>query len=497
MVDSLSQGLVAPLKSQQQLVDRLLTQIRFSSRLLLITGEAGSGKSTLANCLLERSDFANQALVVVKTEGDETGFRQALLEQLIREPLFNRHDRISDSLFRNLEHSLSPQLIVVDNAHRLTPELLGELQELVRIYPEHYEHTLCVLMFGQPSQELRNLATRWDPEYAIQVVVPALSRSESFALADRLFKRANYQPQVINSAAIDKQIESAQGNPGKIYHVVDHIVTGAAEMSGSEPSRRSYVWVVLLVVLVMAVAGILYQTVSEWNSSESLDPTELVRVPVVLPTQKDKAVLGEAQGPDFVRPKVEPEEEAGALPPAINGAPVSLQSASGANEQRVVVDSDVVNRLMASQENSGQDALDETTQRKIESAATSNPLVVQTNPIVTSNAFAVEPSPKSATPVTLVSTPVTKELMAKNPEHFTLQLGAFSSQASAERYVTVNGPEGSVWIYSFNGASKALHKVIYGDYASREAAKVFQDKLKAQGQDSLLKTFQQVQFELR
>lgn len=511
--------LFAQLSSQQQLTERLLTQIRFSSRLILVTGESGSGKSTIANHLLERSEFANQALILANAEDDGCDFRQQLLEQLIQNPVFNRNDHILESLFRNQDKSVAPQLIVIDHAESVPQVILGELIELIQRYPEHYDHPLGILLFAEPNDALIEAASHWEPERAIQMVVPELTRSESFTLAKQLFARAGYQAQVSNSDAIEKRIESARGNPGRIYQIVDDIVTGATDMSDLKLPRRPNWLIVLAVLLTMAVAGMLYQTISDWQRGDD-EPIDqgIASISVVSPTDKD---IAQAVSSPFKSGEVQDNTQN--LPTPVGSETLSLKSPVDTHKQRVVVTGEVVNQLIESQDPTQKaEAAEKTNVKKAEAVVQlkSKPVAQEVakpeelEQIPEPTPKAVEPVKKEE-PVKVVESPVpvktdpvrivakpaqdasTAELLAKPAGRYTLQLGAFSSRATAERFAKEKSAQESTWIYAVKRGSKTLYKVVYGDYANRNAALSGQASLKSTGQDSLLRTFKQVQSELQ
>lgn len=493
--------------TQRSLLERLETQVRFGSSLLLVSGESGSGKTTLAEGLLDQADFANQAWIAVDTQNNDEQLRELLLTQLLNDPLFNAADPLFDSLSRNMDVSVAAQLIVIDDAERLSSQFIGELFELIEKYPQSYQHSLNIVLFS--SQSGRQLAQQTDPALGqiLEIDIPPLDHQESTLLAQQLFARAGYKPSVENKAAVEQRIESALGNPGAICHIVEEIISGAAIMSEEQaPKRKPYLLWGIVVVLVAAVAGLVVQvmhTPSQEPSETSAQTVSTgeanVAVPVALPTEKDQQA--KANNPMPVSPAGAEQDQATELPKPVSEQTIDAQAAKELGQKRVVVDDEVVDELVKAQQQQ-----DDTPAEKDE-PATQPQTVAKAEPVT-------KPAPDKAksagaasrvhaefnpdgTNLTETSHPeedTQSVLQSKPAGHYTLQLGAFSSMQSADEFVQKNAPEG--WTYPFQSSSRILYKVISGDYATRAAALTAQRQFKAKGQASLIKTFKQVQFEL-
>ncbi|MFM2480992.1 AAA family ATPase [Celerinatantimonas sp. YJH-8] len=503
------------LPSQRMLLERLETQVRFGSNILLVHGEPGAGKSALAESLLDSADFANQAWLSVDSQSNDELLREQLLQQLLSDPLFNPSDPLFDSLSRNLEASEVPLLLVIDQAERLSKQFFSELFELIEKYPQNYQHALNIVLFSTLST--RQLAQQTYPGFPqlLEIDIPALTSDEASLLAQSLFERADYQASVENKSAVEQRIESALGNPGAICQIVEQIISGAAIMSDEQaPKRKPYLVWGGIVVLVAAVAGLLVQVLNNHSpaSSPSVSASSgqaNVSIPVVLPTKQDQAAT---QPSDNSQPVSNPQDQdqTQSLPAPVTEQSINTQSAPEVGQKRVVVNDQVVEQLVKAQE---QNASDTPTQPKAapqpkakvtdQAKSPSSPVVAKAKEITSAAApvaqtpqrVHAEIAPQTGTVTSNVATDTQSVLNAKPANHYTLQLGAFSSMQAAQEFVQKSSLNG--WIYPFQSSSRILYKVISGDYAVRSAALQAQRQFKAKGQASLIKSFRQVQFELQ
>ncbi|WP_055732934.1 ATP-binding protein [Agarivorans gilvus] len=259
----------AQLQSQERLRDRLITQIRFKAKLICVSGKAGSGKSSLANAVLENASFAHLALLSA-AKGDDGRVRRELLQQLVKDPLFNQDDPLFESYQRNVKESHSPLLIVIDDAQALSEQVLTELVEFYQHYNQLYQHDMSLLLFAEPNSGFNAQLDALSNQVLYFDVAP-LSEGEALQLASLLFNRAEYVAEFENQQAIEQHISSAQGNPRLIYQFVDQIVTGDIPMTETSTSNRNKLYIVIAVILCAAVAGLLVQVINDWGGEQTDD----------------------------------------------------------------------------------------------------------------------------------------------------------------------------------------------------------------------------------
>jgi type II secretory pathway predicted ATPase ExeA len=113
---------------------QLLQAIQDAEGLALLTGEPGSGKTLLGHCLLDRlGEQVTSAFLTNSHFGTRTGLLQALLYDLAL-PYEGKSEQelrlvLTDTLLKTYEAGRRT-VLVVDEAHHLTPDLLEELRLL-------------------------------------------------------------------------------------------------------------------------------------------------------------------------------------------------------------------------------------------------------------------------------------------------------------------------------------------------------------------------------
>ncbi|RKF21341.1 hypothetical protein DBZ36_01420 [Alginatibacterium sediminis] len=546
----------AHLPSQQLLCQRIHSQIRFKSSLVLVGASPGGGKSLIAQELLEQAQFSQHALVSVDADSEDGDFRRALMLQLVAEPLFNQDDPIADSLFRNLDHVDGPQLLVVDNAQNLSADLILELLVLLHSYPTRFSQRLSIVLIGDEEQlfaEAEAVVGQTEIQ-AIWLSIPPLTAGEVTILARLLFERAGYQAQMENREAIERQLRLARFNPKRVVFFVDQIVNGEVIMSDTPSSKKNLVLLAVAIILIAALAGLLYQMLA--NTSQ-LEPQRQA----IETIEKDAASNGAPGDTGEKEPVSSPsqaEAEAASetattelgygddnavLPESGEVKEVRLEDKQEQSGLRIVVQDEVVSRIIEEQNNpqAVETALQtpNTTEESVtaiaETLTETQSAVVSTSELLVSEAKATqtdttlavpEEVPEDIKPVvveeatkpTVVTEPqaiaettivseqkpsatgsssITHPLMKIDGSRYTLQLIALANEAKAKTFADSQPWAQPVWVYRSNVNPKTPYKVVYGNFDTRQSANDARQRLKNQGIDSLLKQLKQVQFEMQ
>jgi DamX protein len=141
------------LDSQIQLLSRIQFLTRFNSNLIQITGTEGAGKTWLAQHYLEHySQDCNQALLLCHPAQTDSQHRSIVLKQLVNQPLFNDQDPLIQSLERMLEGHRCNVLLIIDDAHLLSPVLIAELWAVITRAQNESLWQINVLLFSQTGR---------------------------------------------------------------------------------------------------------------------------------------------------------------------------------------------------------------------------------------------------------------------------------------------------------------------------------------------------------
>lgn len=535
MIDSA----IVELPSQTQFIERLVTLTRFSSHFIFVHGGHGSGKTLLAQGILDQVNYANQAWLDAQSENALSTLRELLIKQWISDPLFNADDPLWESLSRNFETPDTGLLLVIDNAELLPAQFCTELFELIENYSETYHYSLNVILFSAVSFRLLAHEQHWQLSDVLELDIEPLDDYESSILAKQLFVRANCQLSAANKRAIEHRIAKAEGHPQAICNVVEHTISGVGIMSEEEQStpRKPFLIWGIIAVLFAAVAGLAVQ-LWQGDQMDTQSPSAAaqtgqanVDIPVVLPTEQDNKKQATPEpsatqaSPSAVVNKPSTTKSSGnaqsdqtsTLPKPVTGETIEQKAEPKVGQKRVVVDDKVVDEIMKAQDGQQASSTDDdsqpVTQKDDSAPSAASDETSQKSTHATPASDNASESDKQATTQSSENAPsdqaqssqgvtpdqgrdTTSVLMNKPAGHYTLQLGAFSSMAAANEFVHQSGYQ-PAWVYPFQGSRQILYKVITGDFASRSAAIQQTRKLKEKGQVSLVKSFKQVQFELK
>lgn len=153
---------------------------------VVITGEVGAGKTTLIQKLLDELDESVMVAKIFQTQLDEAEFLQSVLVEFGLNPFNAKKVELIDMLNSFLTeqfHNDKQLVLVVDDAHNLSPKVLEEIRMLSGLETQK-EKVLHVILVGQPalnelleSPELEQLLQRVRLRYHIK----SLSEDEARA----------------------------------------------------------------------------------------------------------------------------------------------------------------------------------------------------------------------------------------------------------------------------------------------------------------------------
>lgn len=227
-----------PATGHERALQRLRLALDEQQGLALLTGEPGSGKTLLGQCLIEAlGDGAVSAFVVNSHFRDRTALIQAVLFDLGLP-----HDkgteqelrlRLTDFLLRNCQEGRRA-VVVIDEAHHLSPDLLEELRLLGNL-EAGASKAVHIVLIGQPSllevlakPELASLCQRLE----IRASLAPLAQDEAVDYLLHHLRRAGARPeQVIDEEALALIARGARGVPRLLNQVARQalVLADAAE----------------------------------------------------------------------------------------------------------------------------------------------------------------------------------------------------------------------------------------------------------------------------
>lgn len=249
------------LPSQLQLIDRLQHHIYLSSSLLFVSGEQGAGKSTLLEQLSNKLPDNVQAVFIQLNEQlSDSQIRQQIIVQLYDEPLFDPQDSLFSSieLLQEKQNSDAPRLIIFDNAHYISAQLLAELGEVIAQKQRLGENEINVLLLADEVNSQQMLTSANQRCACLEFKLEALSKNEADSLLNHIFRQAGYQHQIQHQDALAKQLTACAGIPQKIIALAEQIIVG--KPASSEPSwlKTRLPALALMLLLLMVAAGLAY-----------------------------------------------------------------------------------------------------------------------------------------------------------------------------------------------------------------------------------------------
>jgi type II secretory pathway predicted ATPase ExeA len=205
-----------PATTHEQAVERLVHAIDGDEGLILLTGEPGTGKTLLCHRLLERlGERAASAFLTTGHMSDRMGLLQAILFDLSI-PFEKRTEQelrlaLTGFLLENFK-SGRRGLIIVDEAHHLSTNLLEELRLLANLEARQGKAVQVILV-------------------ALPAIFATLHHPDLTPLRQRLAVRSVLEPLGPDEAAdyIVHQLRSAGGRPEEIIadEALNILVQGA------------------------------------------------------------------------------------------------------------------------------------------------------------------------------------------------------------------------------------------------------------------------------
>ncbi|EGR0148289.1 SPOR domain-containing protein [Vibrio alginolyticus] len=467
---------VLELDSQIELLDRLGLLTNFGSNLIAINGHDGYGKSWLAQRYLEvGASNKNQCLLLCHSNQDDVQHRVLILSQLVSDALFNQQEPLLDSLERLLGDEACDIAIVVDDAHLLSETLISELWMLVLEAHHKPNWTINVLLFTQ-SGRLEGLLARLSYGQEIKPVeldIDMLSEVEARRFFESLVARYVDDESEKRVRDAFKKVDPV---PGDIMALGEMKVEKRIIIRSIVGSPLNIALVVL--VLLLLAAGGYWWMLSQPSPDDKAQQIAGSLEQTAIPTFEESGISAAQSSLQPVTDGSSSPDKSGAvddsdsLPPAVTEEVASVGSDD--NQQRVVIESNVVDALLEGKTDSADTkAIDDVVGiEKTETAdETSSPLIKVVKP---NQDMAQAPAQSEEGDV---NQPVVKfsfareELKALSPRAYTLQLAAMTSMEDVQSFLNEHQLNNQVRIYPTVRNDTEWYIITYQDYPTIQMAR--------------------------
>ena len=467
---------VLDIGSQVELLDRLRLLTRFGSNLINVSGPKGAGKTWIAQRYLEAwSQDKNQSLLMCHPNQSDDQKRAILLNQIVSDPLFNERDPIVDSFARLIQDQACDVVMVIDDAHLLSENLLAELWTLVLEAQLNPAWNINIILFTT-GDDLEPVLTRlsYGQEHKpVALDIDPLTEKEAETFAELLVVK--YASEAGVKKKIRQAVKKTPPLPGALMALGERKMERKIIIRSivGSPAIITAFAVLLLLLVAGGYFWLFNQPVPEVQTeqteiaevsepSETAEPTVL---PASQPSAEEPAMTGSVSEQEESGQKEGAVDDADALPPVLTDNLATVgQSDDG---QRVVVPSNVVDALLEGKNDVDTSMIDNAVADAEQRATEQTNIIEETN----------EPVEAPDQPVEVIPPPVITfsfakdELKAVPAGNYTLQLAALLSLEEVQDFITYHQLEDQVRIYPTVRNEIEWFIVTYKDFPSIQQAR--------------------------
>lgn len=483
---------ILELDSQTELLERLRLLTEFGSNFVNVTGAAGAGKSWLAQRYLEAwvSD-KNQALLLCHPSQSEQQHRSILLSQWINDGNLRLQDSLLDNLIRFFGDEGCDLVLVIDDAHLLSENLIAELWTLVLAAQQKKAWNISVVLFGLPNQveHVLNRMSYGQEAKPIALEIEALTQEE----ADRFFEQF-----VMRYIEEERRTQIRQA-----YRKVALLPGEIMALSELQLEKRIIIrsiigspfkialWVLLLVLLLGGGYWWLSQQPSPSDRVESMiseaEQTVIPTLPRAI-SSLDDAESSASRDQQKADSDKHHDDDALALPPSVTNETASVgETAHSKGTERMVINDEEVDALIDETADAHEQAPQPTSRESEATASTTSTASVSKDGQTASSQDAkVERAVAEATKVeskkevedkeegakTALPPLASKPLMALAPTHYVLQIAAFTDKQELSQFVARYQASTAFYLYETRRNGKPWFIVLnHQDYPTLQQAR--------------------------
>jgi general secretion pathway protein A len=259
--------------SHQEALAHLTYAVRERIGFTVITGEVGTGKTLLVHALLSQQNDRTKTAYLFNPNLNTLDFLEYICEDLGVKIHRRSKGQYVAHLYQSLLDFYSRDIkvvLIVDEAHRLRPDLLEEIRLLTNLETPKGK-LLQVMLIGQPEldsildrHEFRQLKQRISLRYHLRPLTPGETQEY---IQSRLEKAGLVNPRIFSPKAVDLIYRYSKGLPRLINIVCENaLIAGYAtdlqiidqktvgEIIDSREglnSKKSRKWVVRTLMLVL------------------------------------------------------------------------------------------------------------------------------------------------------------------------------------------------------------------------------------------------------
>ncbi len=219
--------------SYNELLASLYYGIEMAKGLIVLMGEVGTGKTTAIRWIIRRFDTSVLAAYIFNPHLSIEEFYHHLTEMLGIKDWANKTALLAQmgKLLEDRHRRGLRTVLIVDEAHQLSDEVLEEIRLLLNFESDNAKH-LQIILVGQPElreklkqTNLRQLKQR----VALRCKMPALPSVDEVKryITQRLKIAGSDQPNIFSPGAIDFIFQCSEGIPRQINNLCDNAMIAA------------------------------------------------------------------------------------------------------------------------------------------------------------------------------------------------------------------------------------------------------------------------------
>jgi DamX protein len=478
-----------PGAQRRQILEQLLHLCQFSQNLLAVTGEYGVGKTRMAQALIDGLDDADDICFI---EGQiTTDINSILLDILAQFELSAIADFVEFCKKKSEQDGLL--VLIIDNAHHLSDEVISELINLLQ---ENAESRLHLVLFSEP-----HLLSRLEGVNAPDIVLTDFFL-EKFSLAEAVdylnfrMEMADYLgPEIFVEAKVEPWWRQSQGQLLLLHEYAQEKLLASVSAPRADKSHKPNLLVPHIVATSVLVGGLFVGYLYFGGSSEKKTNTLPQLTESVAVANQSKAAASSlafsdsAQVGAIATTMSADNNTSVANSSVLEASSIPISSAAVAVVEKAQVVKQSVVPLAQTNEFHGQASK----QNKAFSSESTKEVKVGA---VSSKAAAKvksESNSLAASKLTSAFSANEQTILSWDASEFTLQIVGLSSERSALEFISAQSNKKDLLLFRTIRQGKDWFVVVSGHYASsakaRQAAQLLpESQLKASPWPRDLKT---------